>query len=63
MSAPRRRAKLPWRLIALDAAGALLVAAGFYRYLREEGGAWEIALGFALMLPLALHLVRGGRPH
>ncbi len=52
---------LPPLLIALDVAGALLVARGAWLAVNDAGGLWHIVAGLLLMTPLAAHLLKWRR--
>ena len=53
---PQKR-RFPWRLLALDFAGAALVALGFFRYITAGQGVLMIAVGLLMMLPLVFHIL------
>lgn len=49
--------RFPWRLLALDFAGAALVAVGIFRFVSEGGGVFLIIAGLVMMMPLVLHIL------
>ena len=69
MSAARPEFRLPWRLVALDGVGTLLLVLGILGGVGVDTGlpfiaeAWPFlaALGTALMAPLILWVIRQAR--
>ena len=52
-----KKLTLPWRLLVMDIAGAVLVAVGVYQYISEGKGVFSIVAGLLLMAPLVIYLI------